>query len=571
MSDSDNVWIMNVNRLLNNDVTDNANEHPIVLINEPDQFFKEQSTERKSCDRQISDKPIDKFFSCTDLVQLLHTFLDIATLYSFSQVSMKYYAHPGYTRNVEKQQLAIIISPELMAVNKNKGLKFLKNICNNKYIYEQNADNCINGMEHPYHIPREFRKKCTKFTDVYPQASDILIDRLTPVKVDYALHYKLVSEDMELYHKVFRNYPISNALQCLVSFSNTKVNNCFLGNCDVGWFIKHYTKIQLKTSKKLQSIIKQLWQTVEMTNNLGTISLKTTSETFKIKIRSICYFVRYFEKNFYFKKIFKFINWETNLIAGGAVFQALIATRTDTIKTRSDLDIFAYNVSYSQWLAQLVEFENKLLDDATERIRAMKSICNKKVTTYYIIREYQQPIKIQFIFSCESTTPAQILTNFDISAVQVAFNPVSCKLFYSYAFLDFLFTGQSTIFNLTQHAALHFINMRRIIKYHTYGIRLWKFPVGIDLKQFINRLNNTSESIQTHSRAIPISIGLEQFDLMPETHYSRRYFSNKRCLRSDNHDETHILRTFLNLLFDNNKIKESIIGEPPKKRRKLNE
>ena len=171
MFESGNVWNMTVDRLLDNRFVPDTNQCSIALSIDDDQLYDEKSSEEGSCDEQLDDEqssetPLDRFFGSTDLIQTLHSFLDIETLDSFGQACIMYFRHPGYTRNVEKQQLETILSPELIAVN--QSTRAAKNFVlrNHNYIYEQNVDNCINGIEHPYHIPPQSRNRCVKFTDV---------------------------------------------------------------------------------------------------------------------------------------------------------------------------------------------------------------------------------------------------------------------------------------------------------------------------------------------------------------------------------------------------------------------
>ena len=531
-----NLWVENTTRLLNNHENGHATSEQNVS---------------KIKGQKFNTSVYHQVLANRDLVQHLDQFFDITTLYAFSTTCTTFLSDTRKKLDIPINQIRAIFLPALKATNNNTTLQFLKCNQNSDYLYKENTHHCISGVEHPYRIPSECDKKCVKLKDIYPQKQDTYLYWLHAGKVDHALHYKMSSGAMELFHKLFPNDAISNYLKCLISFSNTRITNGFLYKCDVDFFINHYQKIQPATSDTINNIDKQLWQSLKITNHLGIMTVNETKTTSPMKVRTIPYFIHYFEIHFLFKTIFPLINWEKNFIAGGAVFQALVAITEDTLETKSDLDIFAYNITYSQWLSELNTFETKLID---AKLCAFKSVHAKKVQTYYI--HSKKAVKIQFIFSCETATQAQILTSFDLSAVQVGFNPETCQLLFSYGFLDYIFSGQAIIFNLTQQRDILIqrqILLPRVIKYHKYGIKLWKIPQGFDLTIFEERLNVTIRKMKKRN---PHQIGFNHLDIQTEADYSQRYFTNKKCLRSDNHDEAHILKKFLNLLLnENNSIK----------------
>ena len=528
--------------------------------------FINKSKERKS--KQIthsvqlwSKSYCHQFLEIADLIVHLSKFLTIQSLNSFAAVNKTINDGIRNSCNLAMHHLQILVKPIMRLANKEyldeNGRHFYSYIRKSAYIYKQNKNKCIKGINQPFRVPTAIMQDthCVTFQDVYTNDKRLKKGLLSRINgVDQPLHQFITSRVMETYHITFRNNPVSNTLKQYVSFSNCYVADCHLRIHTVDDFIRHWKLIvNVPTTPKLEEFKNRTWQKIQIETLLQRHFPRENKYDPDTSCRDAGYFIRYWQTYHYLHRFVHCINWENNLIMGGSVFQSIVAIQKDTIESpESDLDIFAYDIEYNVWLSQLIKLENDLV---TKAIRVIKIIVAVRVYTYYLIFSDNKQIKLQFIYTCKSATPARILTAFDISACQIAFNPLNFTLITTYSFLEFMKTGYAQIFDLSQEALLFDgQNLNRIIKYLNKGVRHFKIPVHYSKDTFFKKLNKTQYTLNKHDRNsdedfLAIQIGLNPVQYLS----SKLYLSSIRkssCCKSKNIDETHILKMFLNLLID---------------------
>ena len=500
----------------------------------------------------------EKFFDISDLIIYLGQFLSISSVNSLAVLNSSIGDVIRKANNLALYHLRIIIEPTVKLANNEyldeKGNHFYNKITNSYYVYCENVNNCMRGTIHPFRSPLSYDStQCITFKDVFPIKAALKKGEVyNAPNVDQPLHQIITNNVMETFHKTFKNNPISNAIKRYISFSNTRVGNCYIEKYNVDDFLSNWKLITTNNvTAKLKTIDDKMWKKVYIRTKLKQhYSVKK-----KIKVRASCregaYFIEFWQKNYYLQRFVHCINWTKNVIMGGSVFQAVVQLQPDTIESpQSDLDIFAHNISYKKWLLQLIKFEEKIMK---ENIKMVKICCNLKVHTYYLVFAGYKQVKVQFIFTCKSATPAQILTSFDISATQIGFNPYKFTLITTQSFLEFMNDGYASIFDLSQkEAIINEVQLSRVIKYVQRGVKSFKIPSNFSSRKFFQQLNNSEtklkkDNMNCNKDILPVQIALNPTEYISSKMYLNA-FTNGSCIRSRNHDETHVLKSFLNLL-----------------------
>lgn len=474
-------------------------------------------------------------------------FLDMKTLYSFSLIDDQMNNHISKSKILAKMVLKRIIVGQKASYS---ALLKMNDISMHQLneIYHDHQDICINYYQHPFIYPTDDNFSdctCIKTKEMFLKNSASIDNIIDSVTIDDILHYKMTSKNMEFFHKTFTQN-ISTELKKLIPFSNSRIPSCFVDSLSVRDFINQQNHMSINDEIEEQTIEAELWQKLKITIQLDSVILETKPLNKKIPVRDTKYFIKYWEQKFFFIFFVTSINWDKFEVMGGSIFEAVTALSGDSINTpETDLDIFAHDISYTEFLQELVRFEQHLI---RKHIKCIKSIESKKIFTYILILR-NTFIKIQFIFTCLSANIATILNSFDLSPVQVAFNPKTMMITYTKAFLSFLQTGIGAVFNITQNLDDYSIaRSSRIIKYQRKGIKHWKIPLGIKVAVWNEQLNAALRVYRQQYKDI-IQLNGTTVHKYCCTEYENHFFTPKCCIRSANHDETNILKTFLSLYY----------------------
>ena len=551
-----NFWISNRNALLRLHASSSLQKSHFFHDEE-----KHQSRQPTHLIKLDNENYCHQFLAIADLITQSAKYLQIESLNSFAVVNKTINHAIRSSCNLAMYHLEILVGPILRLANKQyldeNGRHFYSYIRKSAYIYKENKDKCIRGINQPFRIPAAMIRNtnCVTFRDVYKNDKRLKKGRVSKIDgVDQPLHQFIISTVMEIYHMTFRNNPVSNALKQYISFSNGYVSDCYLEIHGVDDFIRDWQLIvNSPTTSKLEQFKNQTWQEVQIETLLKCHLPGQNEDKCDVSCRSAKYFIRYWQMNHYLQRFVHCINWTNNLIMGGAVFQSIVAIQKNTIEApESDLDIFSHSISYNVWLSQLTKLESDLIKNNIKVIKVMVAL---RVYTYYLIFFDNKQIKLQFIFTCKSATAARILTSFDISACQIAFNPFNFTLTTTHSFLEFMKTGCAAIFDLHQETSLfHDGNVSRVIKYLNRGIKKFKIPIGQNINEFFKQLNTTQYKLNKYDRNSDGDILAIQIGLNPVEYLSNKMYlgsiTKSTCCKSKNHDETHILKRFLNLLID---------------------
>ena len=522
---------------------------------------KKRSNEKKLINNTMginNQSYCEKFFDISDLIIYLGQYLPISSINSLAVLNLRISNVIRNANNLALYHLRIIIEPTLNMANNGyldeEGNHFYNKITNSSYVYSENVNNCMRGTIHPFRSPLSYDStQCITFRDVFPIEAALKKGEVyNAPNVDQPLHQITTSLVMETFHKTFKDNPISNTIKRYISFSNTRVGNCFIEQYNVAYFLLNWKLITRKNvTDKLKTIDNRMWKNVYIRTKLKKHYLVKKKIKVEVNCRDDAYFIEFWQENYYLQEFAHCINWKNNVIMGGSVFQAVVELQPDTIESpQSDVDIFAHNISYEKWLLQLVKFEKEIMK---ENIKMVKVCCNLKVQTYYLVFAGNKQIKVQFIFTCESATPAQILTSFDISATQIGFNPHKFTLIATHAFLEFMNGGYTSIFDFSQkNSIINDVQLSRVIKYVQRGVKSFKIPSNFSKRKFVKQLNNSQRRLKKNNMnsdkdILPIQIAFNPTEYISSKMYLNA-FTNGSCIRSRNHDETHVLKSFLNLL-----------------------
>ena len=490
------------------------------------------------------------FFGISHLVLHLVEFSDIETIRSICFVNKTLQAHIATQTRLARKKLNEIFNAT-MRINDLGDAPSLNEL---KDIYNQGKNICVHGFEHPFVIDVvNDQENCIKTKDVLPDVPISFKSSLQEGRADHWLHFRMASNSMKAFHDSFKGNPISDAMKRLISFSNSTISNCFTNSCEIKQFIQQKERFFGTKTSDIDEIEAEIWQPIKLTSRLDCVNVEMDPSIRPLQIRELDYFLHYFDTKYAVSRFIEYLDWNYFEIMGGAPHNALVAISEDTVPVPStDLDIFAHSMHYGEFLKALTEFEQGLIK---EGIKTIKSITDKKTVTYFLVFSPAFQVKVQIIYTCASATKATILASFDISAVQLGFNPATLILTWTPAFEDFVQTSTAAIFDMTQDPTfIHSVTMRRIIKYQRRGIKKWKIPYGFNLRLFEEQLNAASRRFDLSnygwSSGVPIQIGFQPAHYLLWRTYPKGCFSERSCIRSNNHDETGILRMFLTLLLN---------------------
>ena len=508
-------------------------------------FNQLKRSSRKSPGKQQDRRKhkCQQFLNIKALVQYLAAFMDIHTLHAFSTT------HKRILQDIQPLVRMILrntLLETLDILNNGTAYNFIKNTRNISYIYTQNKNNCIHGTDHPFVTLSKFDNHCITFKEVHQQQKKLMSTAMLNWKDSNLLGYKLLSRDMILFHKLFKDTLISIALKSLMPFTPSKLSDCYVESYHIHKFMAMYKSGKFQHHAEITLLTDHIWQSFTTTHKGSYIHVTKYSEKTQIQLKDNQYFFMYFTRYFHLSLWIDFVNWNVNIIAGGAPFHALMGNKHYFPNASSDIDIFAYGISHEQWILELNSWEKNLID---ANLTTINTITHANLRTYYLMVTSDDIVKIQFIFQCATANPAQILNSFDISPVQIAFNPDSSHITFTKAFVDYVYTGYAAIFNYNDKISNS--SLTRIRKYHLYGVNQWKIPNTYQLSKFEHDLNNTNISCYQSQTAINLKIGKNYVDKFSYNEYNYRAYAKHQCIKSTNHDGAHLLKTFLNYYIHN--------------------
>lgn len=399
-------------------------------------------------------------------------------------------------------------------------------------ISSQVLNKCVNGVTLPFRYPYPSKLCCVPLSKVIRNCNGVSFndgfgdgiratsyDDLTMQQTNYSDYIFFQTKSCSLLNVIFADHPIRHYLNLFLPFAPIAIPNTFIHtiqDCDLIDYIEGINT----TSRELDAIFLKLWRSMKK-GNKNIIS--------DIKIVQDSKLWDGLNNNFSFHIWMKFIDWTYFIVAGGSIFSILTNAINDV--NDADIDIFSVGCCNEKFFDLILHFQIML---RKEKIAHQMNQMNAFVITFVLFSNGENPVslaRIQFIWTCETATIAQILSSFDLAASQVALRPTKwhplrlkpeAEIYLTDSFLYLLDTGKCIVYNAS---------MKRIEKYEKKGINYFLIS-GCGWAK-LKREKWIESHAKPRTRSIKIQINdetpffLAKLPYYDEEHKGHCYFKNR--------------------------------------------
>lgn len=470
--------------------------------------IKKKESQKKSNSYFINTDD-DLFYHCFNkeyIALFICEFLTIEEIWSYNQIKMKH--------NILAKS-AIISRVTLYSMIKlfNQEVDWFK---------PYNEKDCVKLMINSRKHPRVMYWKCISIEKCLKKQR-ICIDKSV---CQNGYFYQLFrTPSFDLWNTLFKNNPVSHYIKLYLPFTQTKIEDHLIHKCHVTKFGKYIKSLNM-FSNKLDLKFLNLW-------NLHSLSRDNENNDLKIYDRLN---MDYLHVNYFFKRWYWCIDWDNFFIAGGSIFGALTNC---TFSSSSDIDIFSIGISEVDFFNYMLEFQSKLRE---ANINYQMNSFNDHIITFLLLgRNFQ--IKIQFIWTCQMASIAQILLSFDLAVSQVAYKPdLGCigQLYFTDSFLYYIKTKKCIVYNNN--------SLNRMKKYLKKGVK--KFLV-------LDNIATGRKEISFHEKDkyIKVTINDDEPIFLSKTSYYEDESLGHAMFRNKNYDYKAIqLKLFLQSILSHHTI-----------------
>ena len=347
---------------------------------------------------------------------------------------------------------------------------------------------CI--IQHDQYLMRYFMIEIfltTKF-DIFYNYKDIMLDQYYTDCYSEFIKFTFNNYYFDDLYNIWQHYDLAQILAFIRPYiiqrfikptaNMVKLNNINtiyqqLNKYETQLFTKYHFCIQKPIVIRATCLIEQQWKSFykmksrqpveQFFSNKILPNLVDNNSLKKFYLLNIEQFQQKFNEQFYTHKWIAAIDWTKFDICGGSVVTTLISNiRSNQF---SDIGIFS-----NQYISTFQSFEIEI-ERVCYRLELQGTKYRKEfqfppeICSIYIL---PQQTKLQFVFTRKTLN--NVLTNFDINVVQIAYNPTTKTLIGTLSFKRFLETGYAVMISGLND---RLISWMRFYKYIKSNVSFW--------------------------------------------------------------------------------------------------